>query len=387
MFRYELAQAYHDVGIVSKGDEAVAAYRKALEIAKELPAGVPPFQEQLAAAHLSLAAHLMFRNRGAAGPHLRRAGELQAELVDDFPNRPAYRRKLGLILANVAMERAANGINSAEEWANVIAFQEGLVEDYPERSIFHNDLGATLSIRAQFLARSEERAAGTVALLERAVAENRIALEAMPRHPRYRRLLGHCQALLAREFLGRGDPRRAAEAAAAAARVEPDRWETQDHAASLLEDCIEATPNDSTRTRRYAEQAVACYERALDLAPDNAVRYRNFANFLVKGAEVSARDPRRALELTRKGLDLDPESGNLHLLRGIALVQSMRHEEALDALEKAEFGVTPYWTAQAHWHLGDKEKARAAYEEGTKLSPDDEMEALRVKTAALLGIK
>ena len=77
------------------------------------------------------------------------------------------------------------------------------------------------------------------------------------------------------------------------------------------------------------------------------------------------------------------------MLRGIALVRTKRYREALEALalEKTDYGVTPFWMAQAHWYLGEKDKARARYDEGARLSAGEEMKALRAKTAALLGIE
>ena len=84
---------------------------------------------------------------------------------------------------------------------------------------------------------------------------------------------------------------------------------------------------------------------------------------------------------------VDQHITHLGLVQGVALLRLKRYRDALAALDNSAFGVTPYWKAQAHWYLGEKEEARSCYEEGTKLSPDEEMEALRVETAALLGIK
>ncbi len=81
--------------------------------------------------------------------------------------------------------------------------------------------------------------------------------------------------------------------------------------------------------RRY-KQALAAYEEAIKLDPQNAVFYIHYGNTLSK-----LKSYEQALVAYEKAIQLEPENVFAHHMRGIILAQLKRYKEAEQAIDQA----------------------------------------------------
>lgn len=129
--------------------------------------------------------------------------------------------------------------------------------------------------------------------------------------------------------------------------------------------------NDS----RFAE-AETLYGAAADYDPDNAEAQGNHADVL-----LLTQNFKRAAERADQAIKLAPRVAQYHIIRGRALVNLNRPEEAL-----AEFDIAsgleprnpdiPYRASEAYEKLGRLEDAIAAYRAFIELSPDSQLRAI-----------
>ena len=118
---------------------------------------------------------------------------------------------------------------------------------------------------------------------------------------------------------------------------------------------------------RFSE-AVRAYSKILELAPQNAQACNNLAWLLATCPDAKVRDPRRALELARRAIELAPTEGHYQKTLGVAhyragdwkaacaaLEQSMEHRKGGDAFDF-------FFLAMAHGQLGHKDKAQKWHE-------------------------
>ncbi|HYT28427.1 MAG TPA: tetratricopeptide repeat protein [Ktedonobacteraceae bacterium] len=137
--------------------------------------------------------------------------------------------------------------------------------------------------------------------------------------------------------------------------------------------------------KRY-EEALAAYEQAIRLDPDDATAYNNKSAALIKLKRYE-----EALIALEQAIRLDPKNAVGYTEKGAALDQLGRYEEALIALVQA-VQLDPNNTL-AHKRrgavlnkLGRYEEALAAYEQAIRLDPDD-VTAYTDKAAVLNKLK
>jgi tetratricopeptide (TPR) repeat protein len=152
---------------------------------------------------------------------------------------------------------------------------------------------------------------------------------------------------------------------------------------------------------RYKE-AEAAYREAIRLKPDEPMAYNNLAWLLATGSDARFQDPEEAIRLARKALALAPKDHHVWNTLGVAQYRAKDWKAAIATLDTAMklrkgnnvFGDCCDWffLAMAHWHLGEKEKAREWYDRGVhcidKNQPHhEELPRFRAEAAALLGAK
>jgi serine/threonine protein kinase len=145
-------------------------------------------------------------------------------------------------------------------------------------------------------------------------------------------------------------------------------------------------------------KALKAYEQAIGLAPTNPEALMYLAWFLASCPDARYRDPRRAIDLSRRGLALAPRSRSLWNALGVASYRAGNWADSIAALNRSlEFGsraegIDWFFLAMAHTHLGDRMTAKPLYDMAVRWvevnNPrDGELRRFRAEAAAVLGLK
>jgi tetratricopeptide (TPR) repeat protein len=367
--RYLLASIYRNRGdllqLVGRQPEAVSCYRQALEVWLR-PQRLSPDAEEKSQAHAQMA-----RCATAFGSPSEAAAD--------------YREAIAVLTPLTATKKGKAG---HRYW---------LMQ-------WHRELGQVL-LRLEDQAGAEEHFRQACELGERLVREQKEIKE--------------YQQELALSFLDRGslcetvEPRAAARLFARASGL----WCALEKTASGFPLCRLQWADAHSRLGILAhlggkkDEAAAHFRQARDLltavaaaAPGQdpgaacpAVRENNLAWFLATCPDESFRDPRRAMDLARKVIQLDPANGHYWNTLGAACYRAGALKEAVTALETAvelhQRGCGEDWflLAMAHHKLGQARQARACYDKGVAWlerhkADSNGLRLLRVEAASLLGI-
>jgi serine/threonine protein kinase/predicted Zn-dependent protease len=147
------------------------------------------------------------------------------------------------------------------------------------------------------------------------------------------------------------------------------------------------------------QEAAEVYRSLLEQRPESAGSCNNLAWRLAIGADPKLRDPKRAVELAEKAVQLAPQAGTYWNTLGVAQYRAGNWKAAIEALNKSEeqfnsneLSFNAFFLAMAHWRLGAKEEARTWYDRAVawmeKNKPqDEELRRFRAEAEGLLGIK
>src|SRR5262249_35093898 len=135
---------------------------------------------------------------------------------------------------------------------------------------------------------------------------------------------------------------------------------------------------------------------ALILDPENPYFINNLAWALASAPEDPWFDPKRAVELARKAVALNPPDGNLWNTLGVAAFRLRDWKTAAESLQRSNrissgTGIDCFFLAMTRWHQGKREEARQwfdqaiAWIERTK-SEDPELRRFHAEAASLLGL-
>jgi tetratricopeptide (TPR) repeat protein len=127
------------------------------------------------------------------------------------------------------------------------------------------------------------------------------------------------------------------------------------------------------RLKRFRE-ALADFDKALEVLGPNTgpMVYNDVAWLLATCPEVELRDPKRAVELAKKAVELAPEAGSFWNTLGVARYRLGEEKDAVAALHKSmklgQGGDAFDWLflAMAHRKLGDRDEARKWYDKSVK---------------------
>jgi len=146
-------------------------------------------------------------------------------------------------------------------------------------------------------------------------------------------------------------------------------------------------------------EATKAYGKALELAPRSAPIHNHLAWLLATCPEPKFRDPKRAVELANKAVELEPKDGNHWNTLGVAQYRAGDWKAAIAALEKSnellkgnDLSFNAFFLAMAHWQLGNKDEARKWYDQAVgwmaKNKPqDEELSRFRAEAETLLKIE
>jgi len=217
-------QAYHRLASLrfQMGDRenAVADYRRALEIleplAAEFPA-VPQYRQDLASSHVDYGYALArLGQRAEAEDLFREAISLQEQLVAEFPTELQHREDLarghsglgGLLSSNsdgLGVSYTGDLTDESQaQFRKALALYEKLAADFPTVARYHRDVAGTLHNLAGLIGKSG-KGTEAVALYEQAIRHQELALARDPKDPRSRQFLTYHHNNLAETFerLGR----------------------------------------------------------------------------------------------------------------------------------------------------------------------------------------
>jgi tetratricopeptide (TPR) repeat protein len=145
-------------------------------------------------------------------------------------------------------------------------------------------------------------------------------------------------------------------------------------------------------------EAIAEFRKVFEVNSEYAEAYNGVAWVLATCAEPSSRNPRWAVELAMKAVELMPEDAPCWNTLGVAHYRVGNLQEAVAALNKAEqlapsryLAWNDFFLAMAHWRLGQKEQARKEYEQAVewvqkKEPKNEELRRFRAEAEALLRI-
>ena len=147
---------------------------------------------------------------------------------------------------------------------------------------------------------------------------------------------------------------------------------------------------------RLAEARVDL-ELAVNLAPGDPLPMNTLAWWLATDRNASDRDPKRAVRLATRAVELAPKVGSNWNTLGAAHYRAGDWKAAIEALTKSmelsNGGDSNDWffLAMAHWQLGDKPQARSWYDKAVawmeKNQPkNEELIRFRAEAAALLEV-
>jgi tetratricopeptide (TPR) repeat protein len=135
-------------------------------------------------------------------------------------------------------------------------------------------------------------------------------------------------------------------------------------------DCYHAAVTD-----RHDRTSIELCDLALN--HDFLTRQDRAATFINRGVLWMRRNQdRRALADFNDAADLNPNLGEAHLMRGIALVELGRYQEAVDALTRAESAGAErperiyFYRAAAHEEMGSTRAAYNDYRRAVEAAPD-----------------
>ncbi len=155
---------------------------------------------------------------------------------------------------------------------------------------------------------------------------------------------------------------------------------------------------DALHDKKQWDEAITEYRTAIDLDPKFAVAYDNLAWLLATSPDPKVRDPRRAVELAKKAVELAPTDGNSWKTLGAVHYRAGDWNAAVLALKNSmdlwKGGDSLNWLflAMAYWQLGDKDQARHWYGKAVqwmdKNQPkNDELRRFRSEAAELFGVE
>jgi tetratricopeptide (TPR) repeat protein len=145
-------------------------------------------------------------------------------------------------------------------------------------------------------------------------------------------------------------------------------------------------------------EAIAAWNEALRLEPRNAHHHNNLAWLLATCPEAKFRDPRRAVELAQKAVELTPEEGSHWNTLGVAHYRAGDCNAAIAAFEKSmelrKGGDSFDWffLAMAHWQLGEEKKAREFFDQALQWmdknqANNEELRRFRAEAKELMKVK
>jgi tetratricopeptide (TPR) repeat protein len=271
-FRHELARTLTNRGVFhhthKRLEKAEADYRRAIELLKKLRGtgrGRVIYAYNLAIAYQDLGNSLIDRHQyDAALTELGSAQAILARLVEDFPLRPRYKKKLGrtYLGRGSALEECKRLREAEANWKEAEKHFRWLAEQYPQEAEHQADLGKCEG-NLGLLRFDQEDWPAARDYFKEAVGRLKAALDRNRERIDYREALrDHCQNL-AETLVCAGEHEAAVEVAGELAAVFPEQPLGHYYAACFVARCVPLAEKEGDKAR-HAEQARKLLEEALE---------------------------------------------------------------------------------------------------------------------------
>jgi serine/threonine protein kinase/tetratricopeptide (TPR) repeat protein len=176
-----------------------------------------------------------------------------------------------------------------------------------------------------------------------------------------------------------------------------EEFPEDEHLARRLADNYRQLGYSLTRRRECAE-ALECFKKALEAAPDHYRSYHAMAGFRLHASDLSFRDPEQAARYAARAVELNPRFASSHRLLGEARYLLHDWTGAIESFKTAlELGLlmdarTGLQLAICYAHLDEQKKGAEWYAKGVALMEKEEKQTnawlakLREQAEKLLGI-
>jgi serine/threonine protein kinase/Flp pilus assembly protein TadD len=329
--RCELAAAYRATGAL---DKAVACAQEAIQI-----------EPQRERAHIELGQAL----------------EWQGKLVEALA---AFRQAQTLdpksAWAHVHVGRV---LGKQQKWDESVAVSRHAVALDPELACAHNVLGWALT-------HQEGKIDEAIAALHQAVALDSKDVNA------------HFD--LGNALIHRGKYVEASAALSQAVALDPKFLNARLHLGRAL------------RKQGQLGEAISVWKNAVELDPNFVAGHTALAWYLATAPDPKLRDPHTALVHAQRAVDLAPTANRWSNL-GVALLRAGEFQASVENLEKADQMWEGdhrhrFFLAMAYWQVGEKDKARQAFDEGAtwidqNQPNNEELRRFRAEAEDLMSVK
>ena len=168
---------------------------------------------------------------------------------------------------------------------------------------------------------------------------------------------------------------------------------------STTENCTTAHENLGTalQLKGRTAEAIASFQEAIRLRPDNAYTQNGVAWFLATCQDPHLRDPKQAVSYAERATALAPYDWMVWNTLGVAQYRNGDDAAAIAALNRSirlrngGNDINLFFLAMAHWRLGHQDTAPQYYARANEMmhnnsSNEDDSSRFRDEAAALLGV-
>jgi len=387
-YQTQLAKTLNILGDVldpmGRLDEAITAYRSALEIEERVTAKTPlVVRETLWDTLVRLAQSLEKRGQLAEAEVLcRRSLEVGNRVVTDAPDMRWHRMRLAETLDYLdRLCHQAKKLSEAEQAGRrAVEIQNALAAERPDDAEVRREAGAYASNLAWVLMDGGQitEARG---LMEQAVIHQRDALKLDPGNAVSKERLREHLGFLTLLQIRLGDKEAAARTAGEFAR-HVNSFDSENlilNCESMIarEEQMKRPDCSYPQRRKSAPAALALLVKAvikdvIQRAANDPEQYM-IADLLTTAPEPF-RDPELALKLARRAVELKPGDGVCLQSLGGALYRAGDFRGSIEAIKKADGGKDSFIRAMAHWQLGEKTEAKAVFDAANKWLKEHERE-------------
>jgi len=394
--------------------EAEKAHRKAVILGEKLAyqfPDIPPYRQSLASYYLALAKTLVKNDRRDEAAKL---GDLVIDLTEKLTaestdeTQPKYQSTRNLLGWGANLRDAGEFQGAEKALRKALELAKKVADEAPNDTSGQYRLAETYAALGSVLQRTRQYPEGADAYRAYLAVSEKLAA-ALPADPDYR----HLKAT-AHNFLG------------VALRHLPKEMDNvvphHRQAVQILEPLVVKFPNQTQYRRQLVRSHYALgitltitgkwteveshYRQAITTAAPLADQtvdpipscHNNLAWVLATCPDGKLRDPKRAVELARKAVELAPKDAGIWNTLGAAEYRAGSYQEARAALYKSmqlrQGGDSFDWffLAMVHWQLDEKGKAREWHDRAVqwmeKNQPTNaELGRFRTEAAELLGVK
>jgi serine/threonine protein kinase/Tfp pilus assembly protein PilF len=340
----------------------------------------PSLQFETAVAYRSLATvHNSFKKHQEAEKFLNQSIDILARLNTEYPNTIEYRRQLAwshYVLGSTLYRLRRPAESEASIQAAILLYKQLIAEVLNAGCIA--EIG---NCYWELMVERRQEGHPQKGAMDEYIA---ICRDTLRRNPD-KSAASKIYSSLGWALLTSGQSREAVKAYREVVRLDPDNIKVQHDI------------GDALNSKGLANTAIAAYREAIRVAPEDSHALNNLAWILATCSDIKLRDPKLAVDLAGKAVELVPASANFWNTLGVARYRAADWKAATEALNKSmtlrkEAGSEDwFFLAMAEYQLDNKVAARAWYDKAVERmekqnSRDPALNRFRAEAGKLLAI-